>query len=141
MLYTVQKNYHFYAAHRNMSAGEKCARIHGHTYDVVCHFGFEETGDGGVTCLFSDIDAKVEPIIKDHCHYLLLYTKDPLGPILDEAEEPYIALPFETSAENMAKYFFDRILSEAQLPIYRIELRETKSSNVIYEPYKKLENL
>ena len=135
----IQKNYHFYAAHRNPAGGEKCGRIHGHTYDVVCYFnfGFMNGGlgtlEGGITCLFSDIDQLVEPIIKDHCHWFLLYEEDPLCELLDLANEPYLKLPFITSAENMAVWLFTRIKNETGLPINKIELRETKSSNVIYE--------
>ena len=33
----IEKKYHFYAAHRNKNAGEKCGRIHGHTYNVLCY--------------------------------------------------------------------------------------------------------
>ena len=129
----IQKKYHFYAAHRNKLAGEKCGRIHGHSYDVLCYFKFNEINDGGVTCLFSDIDKLVEPIIKEYCHWFLLYENDPLCEILDLAGEPYKKMPFETSAENMSLWLFSRIKNETQLPINKIELRETKSSNVIYE--------
>ena len=38
----IEKKYHFYAAHRNKNADEKCGRIHGHTYKVICSFKFEE---------------------------------------------------------------------------------------------------
>ena len=89
--------------------------------------------EGGITCLFSDLDKMVEPIIKEHCHWFLLYEKDPLCEVLDLANEPYLKLPFVTSAENMAIWLFTRIKHETSLPIYKIELRETKSSNVIYE--------
>lgn len=129
----IEKKYHFYAAHRNKLAGEKCGRIHGHTYDVLCYFKFNEINDGGVTCLFSDIDKLVEPIIKEYCHWFLLYENDPLCEILDLAGEPYKKMPFETSAENMSLWLFSRIKNETKLPINKIELRETKSSNVIYE--------
>lgn len=130
----IQKKYHFYAAHRNKSAGEKCARIHGHTYDIKCYFKFDSVNESGITCLFSDIDKSVEPIIKDYDHYFLLYEIDPLCEILDLANEPYIKLPFETSAENMSIWIFNRIKNETKLPIYRIELGETKTSTIIYEP-------
>lgn len=130
---TIQKKYHFYAAHRNKQADEKCGRIHGHTYNVICHFSFNEIGENGVTLLFSDIDKLVEPLIKEHCHYLLLYDKDPLCDILRMANEPFKELPFETSAENMSVWLFTRIKNELKLPISKIELAETKSSNVIYE--------
>lgn len=126
----IEKKYHFYAAHRNKNAGEKCGRIHGHTYNVVCHFKFNEIKDG-VTMLFSDIDKVVEPIIKQYDHYFLLYREDSLCDVLNMANEPYIELPFETSAENMAMWIFNQI--KTQLPIVKIELAETKSSNVIYE--------
>jgi 6-pyruvoyltetrahydropterin/6-carboxytetrahydropterin synthase len=126
----IEKKYHFYAAHRNKNAGEKCGRIHGHTYNVVCHFKFNEMKDG-VTMLFSDIDKVVEPIIKQYDHYFLLFREDSLCDVLNMANEPFIELPFETSAENMAIWIFNQI--KTHLPIVKIELAETKSSNVIYE--------
>ena len=126
----IEKKYYFYAAHRNKNAGEKCGRIHGHTYNVVCHFKFNEMKDG-VTMLFSDIDKVVEPIIKQYDHHFLLFRDDSLCDVLNMANEPYIELPFETSAENMAIWIFNQI--KTHLPIVKIELAETKSSNVIYE--------
>ena len=129
----IEKKYHFYSAHRNHAGGVKCGRIHGHTYGVKCHFKFKEVNDGGITCLFSDIDKLVEPIIKDYCHWFLIYEKDPLVKLLQSANEPIKILPFETSAENMATWLFSRIKTETNLPIFKIELAETKSSNVIYE--------
>jgi 6-pyruvoyl-tetrahydropterin synthase len=126
----ITKRYHFYAAHRNKKAGEKCGRIHGHTYDVVCHFEFNQIIDG-VTMLFSDIDKIVEPIVKQYDHYFLLYEKDSLAELLNLAGEPYISLPFETSAENMSMWIFNQIKNH--LPITKIELAETKTSNVVYE--------
>jgi hypothetical protein len=49
------------------------------------------------------------------------------------ANEPYLKLPFITSAENLAIWLYTRIKNETQLPISKIELGETKSSRVIYE--------
>ena len=129
----IEKKYHFYAAHRNKQAGEKCGRIHGHTYEVKCYFRFDKINEGGVTCLFSDIDKLVEPIIKEHCHWFLIYENDPLLELLQLANEPVKIMPFETSAENMCIWLLTRIKNETQLPIIKIELAETKSSNVIYE--------
>jgi 6-pyruvoyltetrahydropterin/6-carboxytetrahydropterin synthase len=130
----IEKKYHFYAAHRNKGAGIKCGRIHGHTYDVKCHFKFTEINESGISFLFSDIDKLVEPIIKEYCHWLLLYEKDSLVNVLQMENEPYISLPFETSAENMSLFLFTRIKNETKLPIIKLELAETKSSNITYEP-------
>lgn len=128
----IEKKYYFYAGHRNKEAGIKCGRPHGHTYDVVCTFAFDKM-ENGVTMLFSDIDKKVEPIIKEYDHYFLLYEKDPLVELLRLANEEYKTLPFETSAENMSIWLFNRIKNEAKMPIVKIEFAETKSSKVIYE--------
>jgi 6-pyruvoyltetrahydropterin/6-carboxytetrahydropterin synthase len=130
----ITKRYHFYAAHRNKGAGEKCGRIHGHTYDVVCSFSFEGINESGVTVLFSEIDKLVEPIIKMHDHYLLLFENDYLCKVLQKQNEAFITLPFETSAENMAIYLFNRIKKETGLNIKKISLAETKTSIVAYEP-------
>ena len=83
--------------------------------------------------LFSDIDKLVEPIIKEYDHYFLLYEKDTLVDIFQLAGEECKVLPFETSAENMAIWLFQRIKNEAKLPIIKIEFAETKSSKIIYE--------
>ena len=125
----IEKKYHFYAAHRNKEAGEKCGRIHGHTYNIKCIFKFNEMNNG-VTMLFSDIDKIVEPIIKQYDHYFLLFRNDPLCELLDLANEPYIELPFETSAENMAIWIYNQI--KTKLPIIEIQLGETKTSKIIY---------
>mgnify|MGYP003641012646 CR=1 FL=1 len=128
----IEKKYHFYMGHRNKEAGIKCGRLHGHTYDVVCTFAFN-TMTNGVTMLFSDIDNKVEPIVKQYDHYFLFYEKDPLVDVLRMEGELIKTVPFETSAENMAIWLFKEIKNEAKLPIIKIELSETKSSTVIYE--------
>ena len=129
----IEKKYHFYAAHRNKAAGEKCGRIHGHTYNVKCFFRFEQMNEGGITCLFSDIDKLVEPVIKSYCHWFIIDEFDPLVDVLELANEPIKKVPFETSAENLCIWLFNEIKIASKLPIYRIELAETKSSNVVYE--------
>lgn len=129
----IEKKYHFYAAHRNKGAGEKCGRIHGHTYNVKIWLNLNVLDDSGVTILFSDIDAKIEPIIKEYDHYLILNKDDGLTNILSLANEPFKTVPFETSLENLAIWFYTRIQNETKLPISKIELQETKTSKVIYE--------
>lgn len=89
----------------------------------------------GLTMLFSDVDNIVEPIIKQYDHYFLVHDKDPLVDVLNLANEPFIKLPFETSAENMSIWIFNEI-KRAGLPITRIELAETESSTIIYEGHE-----
>jgi 6-pyruvoyltetrahydropterin/6-carboxytetrahydropterin synthase len=130
----ITKRYYFYAGHRNKNAGEKCGRLHGHTYDVTCHFKFDVIDKkSGVTFLFSDIDKLVEPLIKYYDHFFLLYEKDKMCEVFEKYNESYRKLPFETSAENMAKHLYDTIKEQTGLNIVKIEFQETKSSIVTYE--------
>jgi|TARA_R110000796_G_scaffold249299_1_gene376913 6-pyruvoyltetrahydropterin/6-carboxytetrahydropterin synthase len=127
----IVKKYHFYAAHRNKSAGEKCGRLHGHTYHVKVHLDFPKWKKN-ITILFQEIDEKCERVIKFYDHYLLLYINDPIAKALNDLNEPFHSVLFETSAENLAKNIFEEI-KQTGLPISRIELAETESSNIIYE--------
>jgi len=90
----------------------------------------------GLTMLFHEIDEKIEPIIKSYDHYFLLYEKDPLCDVLELHNEPFKKMPFETSAENMAIWLFNRIKNEAKLDIVEIQLAETKTSKIIYNGIK-----
>ncbi len=124
----IEKKYHFYAAHRNPDAGEKCGRLHGHTYDIVCYFQFP---DSELTMLFGDIDEVVKPIIKYFDHYLILWDEDPLCEVLKDMDEPFIEVAWKTSAENLAQYFYNTI--GEVLPIIRVDVKETKTSTVTFE--------
>jgi 6-pyruvoyl-tetrahydropterin synthase len=126
----IYRKYHFYAGHRNEDAGEKCSRMHGHTYEVECCFAWHDF-NGDVAMLFNDIDEKAEPIIKYFDHYFILWAKDPMCEVMDEVGEVYRKVDFVTSAENMAKHLYDLIGEE--LPIERIRLAETKSGFVEYK--------
>ena len=41
----IQKQYKFYAAHRNETLQDKCRNLHGHRYGLRCHFEVERDGD------------------------------------------------------------------------------------------------
>jgi len=128
----IEKKYHFYAAHRNKKADEKCGRIHGHTYYLTAKFEFDKQDDSGICLLFSRFDDAISPIIKKHDHHFFLAEDDPLVPILKDAGEPFVSFPFETSLENLAKYFWGEIRATS-LPIVELTLQETTTSKVIYD--------
>jgi len=53
--------------------------------------------------------------------------------LLKEANEPFLALPFATTAENIARYLFE-LIATSKVPITKISLAETTTSKIIYEP-------
>lgn len=130
--FIITKDYHFHYGHRNQYLTEdKCFRAHGHTAHIKVHIDTSQFAGRGITKKFSDIDEIVKPIIKAYDHYFLVDVKDTkLREAFDLAGLEYRIMSFPTSAENMAKHFYEQIASE--LPVASVEFKETTSSTVIY---------
>ena len=127
---TIEKSYHFYAAHRNEMLDDKCKNLHGHKYDVTCKFSFTEIGEDGVTMLFSDIDRRLEPLFKSELdHSTLMSFADPVKEALLSHGQKVIELPHGTSVELLCGYLFDRVID--LIPsLISISIKETQSSLV-----------
>jgi len=132
----IQKDYKFYAAHRNEELQDKCRNLHGHRYGVRCHFQVERTGS--YSTLFGDFDEKIEPLLKDqYDHVMLINVHDPLYQSLQQhmvrTGETLRLKKFDrpTSVENLALQLFTEI-TELGFLLERIEIRETDTSVVSY---------
>ncbi|TWT48780.1 6-pyruvoyl trahydropterin synthase family protein [Botrimarina hoheduenensis] len=132
----IQKQYKFYAAHRNEELTDKCRNLHGHRYGLICHFEVERTG--ALTTLFGDFDAQIEPHLKEHYdHGMLINKSDPLYETLKEHErrtgERFRFKEFDapTTVENLAFTLFSEII-EMGFRLSHIEVRETDSSVITY---------
>lgn len=129
----IKKKYHFYAAHRNELLDDKCKNLHGHVYRFWVYVSAEKQANG-VTILFNDIDKYVNDIISIFDHSTIVSESDVLLKQSMEILKTKVAfLPYASSAENLAYYIFT-YLKQIGLPIVKIELMETESSTVIYEP-------
>jgi len=129
MQITVTKKFHFYAAHRNLEIGGKCANLHGHRYGLS--ITVKEPMNGSVSILFEDLQNKIQPLVEELDHSLLLDVHDPAGMALKRsmACEKIYAMDNPTSAENLALDLFKRV-ENAGLNITKLELQETDSSTV-----------
>jgi 6-pyruvoyltetrahydropterin/6-carboxytetrahydropterin synthase len=132
----IQKDYKFYAAHRNEELQDKCRNLHGHRYGVRCFFQVERTGS--YSTLFADFDDKIEPLLKQqYDHAMLINVHDPLYETLqmhmERTGECFRLKEFErpTSVENLAFQLFSEI-TDFGFTLDRIEIRETDSSVVSY---------
>jgi 6-pyruvoyltetrahydropterin/6-carboxytetrahydropterin synthase len=132
----IQKQYKFYAAHRNETLQDKCSNLHGHRYGVKCHFEVERDGD--ISTLFCDFDAKVEPWLKEHYdHGMLINMHDPLY----ESLQRHMARTGETlrlnvfdgptSVENLCHKLFTEI-TQMGFRLALLEVQETDTSVVSY---------
>ncbi len=132
----IEKQYKFYAAHRNETLHDKCSNIHGHRYGLRIHFEVEREGD--ISTLFGDFDAKIEPYLKENFdHGLLINRNDTLyQTLLDHTERTgehfrMKVLDGPTSVENLAWVMYTEI-TEMGFSLDRIEVQETDSSTLIY---------
>jgi 6-pyruvoyltetrahydropterin/6-carboxytetrahydropterin synthase len=132
----IQKDYKFYAAHRNEELQDKCRNLHGHRYGIRCFFDVQRTGS--YSTLFADFDDRIEPFLKrNYDHAMLINVHDALYETLCDhmlrTGESFKMVEFDapTSVENLAYRLFTEI-SEMGFRLNRIEVRETDSSVVIY---------
>lgn len=132
----IQKDYKFYAAHRNEELQDKCRNLHGHRYGIRCFFTVERTGS--YSTLFGEFDARIEPFLKEtYDHGMLINVHDPLYETLcDHMERTGESLKLKcfdrpTSVENLAHQLFTEI-TDMGFRLDRLEIRETDTSVVSY---------
>jgi len=132
----IEKQYKFYAAHRNETLRDKCSNIHGHRYGIRLHFEVERDGD--ISTLFGDFDDRIEPWLKqNYDHGMLINLHDPLYAALqnycrDSGEDlRFKVLDGATSVENLAWTMFTEI-TDMGFRLARIEIQETDTSNFVY---------
>ncbi|MDB4614511.1 6-carboxytetrahydropterin synthase [bacterium] len=136
LLMIIQKEYKFYAAHRNELLADKCRNLHGHRYGIRCFFEVQRKGD--ISTLFGDFDAKIEPWLKgEYDHGMLINVNDPLYETLvghmQRTGEEFRLKKFDrpTSVENLAWLMFTEI-TEMGFQLSKLEVRETDTSVIEY---------
>lgn len=127
----------FDSAHFLKNYEGKCRNIHGHRWRVVIEILSEiliqEGSKKGMLVDFGDIKKSLKTIC-DELDHSFIFEKESLR------QETYNALmkenfrlvevDFVPTAENFAKYFFDRLSSEYQ--VKRVKVYETPNNCAIY---------
>jgi 6-pyruvoyltetrahydropterin/6-carboxytetrahydropterin synthase len=91
-MYTITKRFTFAAAHmlHGLPPGHQCSRLHGHNYAVIVELQAQDLNEVGFVVDYGDLKPLKEYIDSNLDHR---YLND--------------VLPFQTSAENIAKHLFD----------------------------------
>jgi 6-pyruvoyltetrahydropterin/6-carboxytetrahydropterin synthase len=114
----IYKRFHIEAAHRlpNVPEGHKCARLHGHSYQVDIHVSGPLHESLGWVMDFADLKQAFLPVFEQLDHRYL-------------NEIPGLENP---TAENIARWIWDRL--KPSLPeLSRIVINETCTSGVTYQ--------
>lgn len=141
-MYSIRAEKCFDSAHFLKGYQGRCHNIHGHRWKVIAEVRgtllSEEEQTRGMLFDFSDLKTALGEVCDqfDHC---LIYEKDSLKEKTIEAlkEEDFALsqVPFRPTAENFARYFFEK-LSDRGFPVFRMEVYETPDNCAIYEEEK-----
>ena len=132
----IQKEYKFYAAHRNEELTDKCSNLHGHRYGLRCFFEVER--NGAISTLFGDFDGRIEPLLKEEYDHAMLINRNDtmyetlLGHMHRTGEKLRLNIFDEpTSVENLAHKLFSEI-TDLGFRLEKLEVRETDTSVLSY---------
>lgn len=118
---TIQRN--FSAAHRLPDIGGQCEELHGHNFLVEVTVASEVLNKDGLLIDFRLVKEQVDKVLAELDHKYL----NELEPF--KSENP--------SAENIAKFLFDRIFpwaSKQKLHLSQVTVWESPNARVTYRP-------
>lgn len=139
----VTKQFEFEMAHMLENHPSLCKNLHGHSYKLFVTVEGPVVNDMVVD--FKDLKEIVKNLIVDpldHCFAFNYNTQDDfekdLIEVVKKHNKKYIAFPWRTSCENMAKWMFDVLNSafvdrETTYRVSNIRLYETSTSFADYK--------
>ena len=137
---TCTRRLEFDAAHRVKRHESKCKNLHGHRYVLEITVSAPELDALGRVVDFGVLKEKLGLWIDENWdHQTILWEEDQsLGSaISSETSQPIYYLPYNPTAENMAKYLLENIcpkLFVAPLKVERIKLWETPNCSAEATP-------
>jgi 6-pyruvoyltetrahydropterin/6-carboxytetrahydropterin synthase len=116
-LVEIFKEFTFEAAHRlpNVPPGHKCARLHGHSFQVALHISGPVDDHAGWVRDFADLSDAMQPILDRLDHYYLNE--------IEGLENP--------TSEVLARWIWDR-LCPIVAELSQVVVRETCTSGCVY---------
>lgn len=137
---TCTRSLEFDAGHRVLNHESKCAHLHGHRYKVLVTAqmtGDEDTDRIGRVIDFGQVKQILGRWIDDHWdHGMLLHEDDPIADGLrgmrvgpDREPQKVWLLPFNPTAENIARYLIETICPDlfagTDIEVIRVRVWET----------------
>lgn len=126
--------------HRVVGHESKCKYLHGHNYRIHFHCSANKLDAIGRVIDFQEIKIKLCDWLEERWdHKFLIWVNDPL---LDEfVNGPFwssiVTLPFNPTAENMAKYLGEIVakdqLKDSGIEVVRVIVEETRKCSAKWE--------
>lgn len=133
-MYTVTRSISFCYGHRLLAYEGPCMHLHGHNARAVITLEAQELDRRGMVVDFVDIKLAVKEWIDAELdHTMLLHEDDPFLAVMRGHGERVKAVPFNPTAENIARMIFERV-QELGFPVIEVTLWETETSQATYRP-------
>lgn len=128
----------FDAAHFLTDYNGKCENLHGHRWRVVAYLAVSELQGGSqnrdMVVDFGDFKAALRTLTEAFDHSFIV-EEGSLYPetitCLEREDFRLSMVPFRTTAENFARYFFEG-LEKQGLPVSQVDVYETPNNCAIY---------
>ena len=137
-MYGLKTESSFDAAHFLTDYHGKCENLHGHRWRVVAYLEQGELQSEGthkdMVIDFADFKGALRDLTEELDHSFVVEEGSLQQKTLDCLREEGFTLsmmPFRTTAENLARYFFDK-LAAAGFPIAQVDVYETPNNCAIY---------
>ena len=137
-MYKLKTESSFDAAHFLTDYHGKCENLHGHRWRVVAYIAQAELCKEGthkdMVLDFGEFKKEVRALTEEFDHSFIVEEGSLQAQTLSCLENEGFTLtilPFRTTAENLAHYFYDS-LAEKGLPVSEIEVYETPNNCAIY---------
>ena len=137
-MYGLKTEAAFDSAHFLTDYYGKCENLHGHRWRVVVYLEQEELQtEGTMRDMVLDFGVFKREVrsLADSLDHTFLVEEGSLKPatmaVLEDEGFSLTVLPFRTTAENLARWFFDQ-LAERGLPVAQVDCYETPNNCAIY---------
>ena len=133
---TVTKTVKFDAAHVLTNHQGLCKNLHGHTYRVDVSVAQPEDDDRDMVIDFKDLKGIANEVICDRFDHAFIYNTESAGEreiaaVVEKNGMRTVAIPFRSTAENLAKLFFNDL--KTRIPgLAAVKVWETADSCAEY---------
>lgn len=138
-MFKIAKEFSFDMAHMLDGHDGKCQNLHGHTYKLQVEVSGDLVAEGAKRSMvmdYADLKSVVKREILDPMDHAYIYDlnserESQVAKLLVDLNSKVYGIPSRTTAEEMAKYMFEK-LEKAGLPVNLIRLWETPTSYCEY---------
>lgn len=132
---TIMRRIKFCAGHRLFRHGGKCEFFHGHNYTADFYVTADEVDSVGRVIDFAELKRLLKGWIDEHWdHAFLLNVQDENGLTAIQLVQPskFYVLPYNPTAENMARYLLEEVgpelFADTRVMLTKVVIWETEES-------------